>query len=146
MSAEHWWNGLLQAVREATTVVVASYIYDHPRLTHTLLHRLADHSRSDLLVLVDKEQFGRRSTNYEFARVGSLRRAGATVELCRGQGRHGAFHKQVLVIDRRVAYFGSSNFTLKSESNDEIQVTMRGPPVQNILGDLDQRRSVAWDG
>ena len=69
---------------------------------------------------------------------------GAVIELCRGSGRLGSFHKKVIVADRRTAFLGSTNFTLKSEDNDELLLLLRGPPVQDILRDLEQRKGVAW--
>ena len=144
MDAAAWWTCLLQTVRHASRVVVASYVYDHPRLTQTLLHRLGDNSCFELVMLVDKEMFEQRSAYYERPRLDRLRRAGAVIELCRGSGRLGSFHKKVIVADRRTAFLGSANFTLKSEDNDELLLLLRGPPVQDILRDLDQRRGVAW--
>ena len=144
LDAATWWASLLQTVRHACHVVIASYVYDHPRLTQTLLRRLGDSSRFELVLLVDKEMFEQRSAYYERPRLDSLRRAGAVIELCRGSGRHGSFHKKVLVADRRTAFLGSTNFTLKSEDNDELLLLLRGPPVQDILRDLEQRRGEAW--
>lgn len=144
MDAAAWWASLLQTVRHASRVVVASYVYDHPRLTQTLLQRLGDSSSFELVILVDKEMFEQRSAYYERPRLDSLRRAGAVIELCRGSGRLGSFHKKVLVADRRTAFLGSANFTLKSEDNDELLLLLRGPPVQDILRDLEQRKGVAW--
>ena len=144
MDAAAWWGNLLQMVRHASRVVVASYVYDHPRLTQILLQRLGDSSCFELVILVDKEMFEQRSAYYERPRLDSLRRAGAVIELCRGSGRLGSFHKKVIVADRRTAFLGSANFTLKSEDNDELLLLLRGPPVQDILRDLEQRKGVAW--
>ena len=141
MDASRWWASLLQTVREASCVVIASYSYDHPRLTQTLLQRFGDSSRFELVLLVDKEMFLQRSAYYERPRLESLRRAGAATELCRGSGRLGSFHKKVLVA--RTAFLGSANLTLKTEDNDELLLVMRGPPVQDILRDLEQRRGEA---
>ena len=145
MDPEAWWTSLLQTVRGSTSIIVATYTYDHPDLTRTLLGRLADASNFDLLLLVDKEMFEARTTYHEHARLDSLRRGGATVELCRGHGPRGSFHKKILIADRRTAYLGSANFTKKSEDNDEDRIFLRGPPVQDLLRRLDQRRGTVWE-
>ena len=43
---------------------------------------------------------------------------------------------KAVVVDRRYAYIGSSNLTMKHLSNYEFQVCVDGPPVHQISKDL----------
>ena len=136
MDPDAWWTSLLQTVRASNSIIVASYTYDHPKLTQTLLAWLADTSSFDLLLLVDKEMFEARSAYHEHARLDSLRRGGATVELCRGHGPRGSFHKKILIADRRTAYLGSANFTRKAKTTAKTGSSYAGHPFKSFF--------VAW--
>ena len=66
-------------------------------------------------------------------RLERLRRAGATIGLCRGTSSTGAFHAKAIVIDRQVAFVGSANATNKSLLNGELCFRLRGPPVRAVV-------------
>ena len=98
---------MLEEVRSAVQVVIASFVYDNAALTDLLVRRLADRSAFDLTVLVDKEKFEERECRGEHPSLQRLQRAGAEVFLCRGQPPLGAFHIKALVTNRRTAFVGN---------------------------------------
>ena len=52
-------------------------------------------------------------------RIQELRQAGASVYVCRGQGKVGSYHFKSIVVDRRWLSCGSLNVTRKSLDNEE---------------------------
>ena len=84
LTVQVWWDNLLEEVRSAVQVVIASFVYDNAALTDLLVRRLADRSAFDLTVLVDKERFEERECRGERPSLQRLQRAGAEVFLCRG--------------------------------------------------------------
>ena len=84
LTVQVWWDNLLEEVRSAMQVVMASYVYDNAALTDLLVRRMADRSAFDLTVLVDKERFEERECRGERPSLQRLQRAGAEVFLCRG--------------------------------------------------------------
>ena len=81
-----------------------------------------------------------RTAYHQRPRLERLRRAGATIVLCRGTPTAGAFHAKAVVIDRRTAFIGSANTTTKSLRNGELCFRLRGPPVLDVLQFLQQER------
>ena len=84
LTVQVWWDNLLEEVRSAVQVVIASFVYDNAALTDLLVRRMADRSAFDLTVLVDKERFEERECRGERPSLQRLQRAGAEVFLCRG--------------------------------------------------------------
>ena len=67
LTVQVWWDNLLEEVRSAMQVVIASYVYDNAALTDLLVRRLADRPAFALTVLVDKEKFQERES-FRFTR------------------------------------------------------------------------------
>ena len=128
-----WYSQMLTCVMTAYLVVIGSYQYDHGPLTDLLLRRLSRPDAFELVLLVDRECYGQRTPHLQRPRLELLRRAGATIVLCRGTASTGAFHAKALVADRRTAFVGSANLTGKSARNGELCFRMRGPPVAEIM-------------
>ena len=127
---------------------LATYTIDHTELCVLLEQRLNGRSEFHLQVLVDRENFLARTPVRQRPRLVALRNAGAEVYLCRGQPPLGAFHKKALIVDRRTAFQGSANFTQKSLQNEEQTLRMRGPPVDDVLVEVEEARGrgVLWHG
>ena len=91
LATSDWLRFLLGDIRAGAEVVVASLAYDHAALTDTLLRRLGGQSQFHATVLVDRETLEERACARMRPRLESLRRAGASIYLCRGSGRLGRF-------------------------------------------------------
>ena len=70
-----------------------------------------------------------------------LKRAGAKIYIGTGRdgreeygpnGVQGSMHMKALVLDSRVAWTGSANWTRNSKTNFELVFRMVGPPVGSI--------------
>ena len=136
LSCDAWWVQLLSDVRAASQVAVSSLVFDHLGLTNIFLEKLQARGNFELVIVVDKESFEAKPPHapQQGPRLRSLQRAGAEVVLCKGSGRYGRMHGKALVCDRRIAYSGSANFTVKSASNAELCFRFLGSPVADILG------------
>ena len=68
--------------------------------------------------------------------------------VCRGQPPLGALHMKMLVVNKRIAFVGSANFTQKSLSNAELCMRLRGPVVKDFLAQAFavKGRGVLWHG
>ena len=143
-----WWQCILDELREATRVFVATYVIDHAGLCAMLERRLSGRSEFHLEVLIDKESLESRTSVHQRPRLDALRQAGAEVYLCRGHVPRGSLHMKMLVLDRRVAFVGSANLTQKSLSNGELTLRVRGPVVSDFLaqGLAEKGRGVLRDG
>ena len=114
-----------------------------------MLRRLGEGGSTFALeVLVDREAFVTRGARRQRPRLNELRRAGAQVYLCRGTPPLGAFHVKAAVLDRRVCFTGSANFTEKSLDNCELTMRIVGPQVTDILETVGaaRGRAMLWDG
>ena len=63
----------------------------------------------------------------------ALKDAGGHVFLGKGDGPDGRLHMKVMIIDSRIVYWGSANFTFKSRTNKELMQRLQGPPVQVVV-------------
>ena len=140
MGVAAWYVAMLDSIRDAGEVVLGSYQYDHEELTDVLERRLRDRSAFDCVLLVDREMFKGKTPFQQRPRLERLRRAGATIVLCRGTPSTGAFHAKAVVTDRRTAFLGTANTTQKSLRNGELCYRLRGPPVLDLLHFLQRER------
>ena len=103
--------------------------------------------RVTLNLHIDAEMLGGGTPQSQRKRVKDLSDEGATVYVCK-TGRQGSYHCKALVVDRRVLYTGSANFTGKSRRNRETVFRMTGPVVDQMLRQLaeDRRTWKTWDG
>ena len=124
---------MLEAINDASEVILGTYQYDHEGLTDVLERRLRGRSAFDCVVLLDREMHSLRTPYQQRPRLERLRRAGARIVLCRGTPSTGAFHAKAVVIDRKTAFAGSANMTAKSLRNGELCFRLRGPPVLDVL-------------
>ena len=138
MDVDAWYVAMIDYIRDACEVGVGSYQYDHEGLTDVLECRLRGRSAFECVVLLDREMHSLRTPYHQRPRLERLRRAGATIVLCRGTPSTGAFHAKAVVTDRRTAFIGSANTTTKSLRNGELCFRLRGPPVMDVLQFLQQ--------
>ena len=141
MDVAAWYTAMLAAINDASEVIVGTYQYDHENLTDALERRLRGREAFECVVMLDKEMHGARTPHYQRSRLERLRRAGATVVLCRGTPSTGAFHAKAVVCDRKSAFLGSPNMTNKSMRNGELCYRLKGPPVLDVLQFLQQERA-----
>ena len=143
-----WYRAMLSDIRTASTVELATYMYDNPSLQALLLKRLNDPKPFKLNVYIDAEMFAGEVPRYQKSRLRSLHEAGASIYVCRGSGPHGAFHGKAVVIDKMYLYTGSPNLTQKSEVNDEMPFRICGPAVGQVYKKLEEKQSKSrlWNG
>ena len=140
LDVEAGYAAMLDYINDATEVIVGSYQYDHEGLTDVLEGRLRSRYAFDCVVLLDREMHILRKPHHQRPRLDRLRRAGATIVLCRGTPSTGAFHAKALVTDRKTAFVGSANMITKSLRNGELCFRLRGPPVLDVLQFLIKER------
>jgi len=141
LETEAWYEQVLADIKEAGEVELASYVYDHPALQAMLLKKLQGRWEFKLNIYVDVELYSTGGPRCQGVRLKALMEAGAQVYLCQGAGRFGSFHSKGLVVDRRVLYTGSANFTTKSTTNDEFCLRITGPVVLQFLEKLARHRN-----
>ena len=120
-------------VGEASEIELATYMFDDEVLFELLEQRLRGR-RISMTMYIDTETFAGQVPKLQRSRVSKLQEAGAIVFLCK-TGKSGSYHSKALVLDRRVLYTASANFTGKSKRNRETVFRMIGPVV-------DQRAAV----
>ena len=120
-------------------VVLFTYDYNATDFHTTLLRRLRSRGRSpfEVVLAVDAEKFKKNRPL-----LTQLVEKGAQVFRCEGEkdtARYGpeayagSLHMKALVIDGRIAYCGSANFTEASKKNLEMMIRIVGAPVRDIL-------------
>jgi len=136
-----WFSECLAEVRSASSVDVATFLFDDPEFTQVLLQRLKDRTPFSCRVFVDAEGYEQRSSRYQRPRLEELRRNGAEVSLSRGydatglygKGAHkGLMHFKAIILDGKVAYAGGANVTKKARANREFMFRFTGHPVADI--------------
>jgi phosphatidylserine/phosphatidylglycerophosphate/cardiolipin synthase-like enzyme len=140
LNVAEWYAAMLDGIYQASEVFLGTYQYDHEELTDVLERRLRGRSAFECIVLLDKEMHDSKTPFHQRSRLDRLRRAGATIVLCRGTRFTGSFHAKAVVIDRRTAFVGSANTTDKSLRNGELCFRLRGPPVMEVLQFLQRER------
>lgn len=141
--SEHdaWLCEMLTDLDSARTAMLSTYLYDHPRIQIALIRRLKEGPTFfECTVLVDAAGHEANTCRQQRSKLDQLRDVGAKVYLCSGVTKTtkgttwhaGILHVKALVLDSRVAYLGSANFTEASARNIEVVVRMAGPPVLDI--------------
>ena len=152
LDVEVWYKRMVADVLVASIVIIATYMFDHPRLQQALLKRLKGGHAFTLTVLIDKATLEGKTPWYQRSRLDALLKAGAKIYMCRGtKGPKSSYHKKALIADKRVMYTGGANFTYQSDDggNGELTFRMLGQPVLDTLAILDRDRRAAiceWDG
>jgi phosphatidylserine/phosphatidylglycerophosphate/cardiolipin synthase-like enzyme len=148
MQQAEWWRELVEAVRTAKEVELATYTFDDLDLFRALLAWFTDGSKFSLRINIDAEALKGTTPAEQRSRLSRLIRNGAMVYECKGSGRLGAYHVKELIVDRRRMFTGSANFASKSHSNRERAYTMTGANVTLALKDQAEERAegVLWSG
>ena len=115
------------------------------QLNEVVLKQLRSRRPFSCGVLVDKQAYDAKHSRYERVRLQGLKDLGATIYLCKGFsgvqefGPHALpciFHIKALVLDGRVAYYGSANLTRSSRKNKELVTRVVGAPAIEIYRGL----------
>ena len=129
---DSWRQRALQDMAGGSRVVIAAFLYDDPDIQSTLLSRLRK-GGFELDITVDKEAFHERTARRQKPKLEALAAAGGRVFLGKGDGPDGRLHMKVMIIDSRIVYWGTANFTFKSRTNKELMQRLQGPPVQDVV-------------
>ena len=144
---QSWRSRAVKEVRSATSlVVVVTYMYDNEEFDAACKRFLKSGRGRTCVVLVDRQMYDDNACKgREKKMLKSLKEAGADVFVgsgFTGQGRlgkhPGSMHVKDLVIDGKVAYSGSANFTEASTKNAERMFRFTGHPVDDIARSLQQ--------
>jgi hypothetical protein len=146
-----WWSTVVAEVGGAREVELASYMFDDKSLFDVLARGLR-RKQLVLNVYIDAEALGGQTPRSQRKRLTELLALGgeegrATVWRCK-TWRQCSYHCKALIVDRRVLYTGSANFTENSRRNRETVYRMTGPVVEQVLRQLAEDRGAwgEWDG
>jgi phosphatidylserine/phosphatidylglycerophosphate/cardiolipin synthase-like enzyme len=137
LGASAFWASVLEEVAVAKkTVFLGSYLYDNNKLQTKLLAALARGVKVE--VLVDKVCLQSEVAPRAKTRLEKLKEAGGKIYLGSGrsykrvfgiEGRPGAYHAKVVLVDSVVAFVGSPNHTNNSLVNGELALRITGATV-----------------
>ena len=125
----------------ASKVDIASFLFDDPSITQALLHGLGSTPKMAVRVVVDRSAYKQQTCSNEQAQLTKLKRAKAMVYTAQGasgvplfgpRAKPGKMHLKGMVIDNRICYIGSANFTKASRINHETMFRIVGPEVVDI--------------
>ena len=137
-----WFDACLAEVRTASEVDIATFIFDDPEFTQTLLQRLKGHAPFSCKVYVDAQAYEKRTSRHQRPRLKELEAHGAEVLTCSGYdatalfgatAKKGVLHYKAVVLDRKTAYAGGSNVTKSSRANREFMWRFSGHPVADVI-------------
>jgi hypothetical protein len=125
-----WVKDAERELQSASHAVVASYIFNNEAILAQLQKKLRGRGAFTCLVLVDDAA---HEANAKEKRVlKELRRDGAQVCLCTGRNRGGIFHWKALILDSRVAYWGTANLTMNTLNSRDVMQRLTGPAVDDL--------------
>jgi len=146
-----WWDLVVGEISEASSVILASYLYDDEQLHSALVRRLKHQKgKFSCVVLVDEQCYKERTCRGELAKLKELISAGAQVFSCSGQSGKdlfgpkalpGYFHIKAIAIDGKIVYHGSSNLTKSSRKNVELVTRMVGSPALAVVQGLSKSQA-----
>ena len=138
-----WFDTLLAEMRYASTVWIATYVFDDPQVAREFMRRLRGQRSSPFAckIIVDRAYYESRKAVHQRPRRRELQELGAEIFLSDGHdgspifgygARKGIMHYKAVVLDHRVAFTGGANLTMAARANRELVFRMRGPPVTPI--------------
>lgn len=145
-SAE-WREVAVAEIRKAQCVILGSYMFDADDIQKALLAELRRKGKDfRCAVIVDEDMHmksgGKISSDgcaQQKAMLKTLKEAGCHVYLAHGgygSGRmskyRGSFHIKSMVLDARIAFIGSANYTEASIKNWEIVLRVTGPAAADM--------------
>lgn len=138
-----WREEAVSDIRRAQCVVIGSYLFDAEDIQKALLAELRRRGKDfRCAVIVDEGMHNSGGCRRQKPMLKTLKEAGARIFLARGQhggGRMskypGSFHVKCMVLDSRIAFVGSSNFTEASMKNWEMVLRVTGSAVTD-MGDI----------
>ena len=132
-------------MQKSRELEIGSYCIDENSLFTAVEDFLPD---CKVNLYIDEEQFDDPKKTLQRRKVRKLHHKGAKVYVMKGLRRWGSYHCKLLIINRRVMYFGSANFTNKSHDNRESTFRATGAVVDEMLEDAAEWRLAGrlWDG
>ena len=145
LKGEAWWTQMRMDMQKPKELEIGSYCIDEDSLFTALGDFLPD---CKVNLYIDEEQFDDPKKTLQRTKVRKLHKRGAKVYVMKRLRRWGSYHCKLLIINRRVMYFGSSNFTNKSHDNRESTFRATGTVVEDRLEDATEWRLAGklWDG
>ena len=93
---------------------------------------LGQSKRRATMLMIDREALKTKTPREQRSRLKALHDAGAHIYLCKGYGPLGAYHRKVVICERRYMVSGGSSFTGKSRSNKELGYRLTGQDVTEV--------------
>lgn len=127
-----WLERMVGELGSAQSVVICSYMFDSTIVCKGLKDMLQKPGTT-CAIIVDREHEN-GTCRYQAGVLQQLRRARAQVYLSYGRnGRgNGSMHIKAVVLDHRIAYFGSANLTRNASNSYELMARTTGPKVNEI--------------
>ena len=137
---DSWRATAIAEIKKSKIVVLVTYMYDAQDFQKALLAMLNRKEKDfQCILIVDRGVHAAGNCKEEKGMVKKLRLAGAKTFLAHGshgkgkQSKHcGSCHIKCCLIDNRVAYTGSANFTDAAPKNLEMMYRHTGQPADDI--------------
>ena len=138
-SAE-WRKEAVADIRNAQSVVIGSYMFDAEDIQKALLAELRRRGKEfRCAVIVDEDMHSESGCKRQKPMLKTLGEAGAHIYVAHGQhstGRmskyRGSFHIKCMVLDSRIAFHGSCNYTEASTKNWEMVLRVTGAAASDM--------------
>ena len=138
-SAE-WRKEAVADIRNAQSVVIGSYMFDAEDIQKALLAELRRRGKEfRCAVIVDEDMHSESGCKRQKPMLKTLGEAGAHIYKAHGQhstGRmskyRGSFHIKCMVLDSRIAFHGSCNYTEASTKNWEMVLRVTGAAASDM--------------
>ncbi len=130
-----WRDRLVKDIKESTEVQMAVMILDDPALCSVLKVCLRSVPDFKCSIVVDKKQYLDKVSKYQRPRLKELQTKGAKIKLASGHrsGKYqGLMHRKIAVLDGKVAFTGSCNFTFAAGTHREDCLRLEGPCVAQL--------------
>ena len=131
-----WIKDAQKELAGAKHAVLTSYVFNNVQMHATLCRNLR---RPDFTcsVLVDDDGYTNNKASNEKRLLGELKYLGAQVCLCSGRARGGIFHWKALLLDSRILYWGTANFTQATLNHRDLMQRLTGPAINDVKEGID---------
>ena len=131
-----WIDKCVSEIQKSKRILLASYVFNNTIVHNKLISRLQDRTSFEAVIAVDQAAYHGNICPGEKTRLSELKAAGATIHLVPGIRGNGIFHWKCLVLDSRIVYTGSANYTNGCLHSWEMVLRLMGPPLIPIRDGL----------